>query len=1425
MTTRTTEALPFGPATCRWFEQNFPAATPVQQRGWPLIAADRNTLLLAPTGSGKTLAAFLAGIDRLIRHPVDTPGVRLLYLSPLKALVYDVERNLQAPLIGIARSAEALQIPTRLPRVDIRTGDTPQRLRTAQRKEPAEILVTTPESLYLLLSSQARETLRTVETVIVDEIHAVAGTKRGVHLAVSLERLSELCRRDPQRVGLSATVRPVDEVARFLGGARAVEVVDTTELPHLDLQVRVPVADMEAPPEGGSILQELKKSEANEPTGFMQSLYPRLLEEIQSHRSTILFVNNRGMCERLATRLNELAGEELVRSHHGSISQGQRREMEEALKAGQLKAIVATSSLELGIDMGAVDLVLQISSPQSVARGLQRVGRAGHQVGAISTGRLYPKHRGDLLECAVVGSEMLQGHIEPLKVPRNALDVLSQQIVSIIATQERHVDELEGFLRRAYPYRELTREALHAVLDMLSGRYPSTDFAELRPRLNWDRETGQLSARRGAGSLAMVNGGTIPDRGMYGVHLGPEGPRVGEMDEEMAYEVRRGQNFVLGSTTWRIEEITRDRVVVSPAPGEPGRLPFWRGDGPGRTVELGRALGAFCRELARQDHPERWVLENSPLDELAARNLVAFVQEQLEVTGTLPTDRAITVERFRDELGDWRICILSPFGARVHAPWALAIEGVLSQEAGFDVQTVWSDDGIVLRLVEGEVELSKLFPDPDEAEDLAVDQLSHTGIFASQFRENAGRALLLPRRYPGQRTPLWTQRLKAQALLATASAYPSFPIILETYRSCLQDYFDLPALIELLRALQRREIRVDEVETTAPSPMARSLAFAYQAAYLYEGDTPLAERRAQALTLDRKMLRELLGREDLRSLLDPQVLQELEEELLDKPLRHTDDLHDLLRQVGDRTASETRAPREWLVQLEQARRIARLRLGGEERFVAVEDAALYRDGLGAALPGGLPRVFLEPAERPLETLFLRYARTHGPFTTRELAERYALVPGQVEPVLQALADRGRLLSGDFRPGGHALEWLDPDVLRRLKRRTLARLRKQIAPVEPAVLGRFLPSWQGVGSPQRGHNRLREVLAQLEGVALPFSDLERWILPARVKDFQPRMLDEQGASGQLIWVGAGSLGPTDGRVAIYRRDRFSQLAEPPPPYEGENELAGQILEHLEEKGSSFFFQLPSGNAQDLLQALAELSWKGLITNDTFQPLRLFGRARRRPGRNDPLLTGGRWSLVSAFFEQPPDKTRQAVARAHALLERYGVVSRETATAERLGSLYGVLNEMEESGQVRRGYFVDGLSGAQFAYSGAVDRLRGCREGEAGVMLLASTDPANPYGSLIPWPECAGRPRRAAGTFVVLRGGEPALYVEKNARRVLTFPAFDEKTPAALDELALRARGKILRIEQIDGESAPASKAAPAFRQAGFKGEFSALVRML
>jgi ATP-dependent Lhr-like helicase len=1440
----------------------------VQSEGWPAIAAGAHALLIAPTGSGKTLAAFFSCIDRLTRLPADAAaGVRVLYVSPLKALVYDIERNLRAPLAGVRRAAAARGEAIRLPRVAVRTGDTTQRERRLQARDPAEILVTTPESLYLILGSQQRETLATVETVIVDEIHALAPTKRGAHLALSLERVAALAAAgDPQRVGLSATARPLEEVSRFLGGSRPVEVVDASARPRIDLEIRVPVPDMTRPEVGSAVPRE-----GPERGGLWPALYPQLLEQIRAHASTIVFVNSRGLCERLCDRLNELAGEALARAHHGSLAHDKRREIEESLKSGALRAIVATSSLELGIDMGAVDLVMMVESPGAVARGLQRVGRAGHRVGDVSRGRIYPKHRGDLLEAAVVAHAMERGEIEPLRVPRSPLDVLAQQIVAMCGTGPLALTELEAMLRRSASFRDLSHEALCSVLDMLAGRYPSTDFSELRPRIVWDREADRLEARRGAKQLALISGGTIPDRGQYGVHLGPEGPRIGELDEEMVNETYAGEVITLGASSWRVEEITRDRVVVTPAPGEVGKLPFWRGDGPGRPVELGRAVGAFVRALgaecaeggdlhAGRARGEAWLREHYHLDAYAARNLVDYVTLQREATDALPTDRAITLERFRDELGDWRVCVLSPFGARVHAPWALALEARLSRDAGYEVQALWSDDGIVLRFADADEppEPAAFLPDPDEVENLVVTQLERSALFASQFRENAARALLLPRRRPGARTPLWTQRLRAQNLLAVAREYPAFPIVLETYRSCLQDVFDVPALVELLRAVREGRVRFDEAETRQASPFARSLVFAYTAVYLYQGDTPVAERRAQALTLDRHMLRDLLGQEELRDLLDAGVIEETEAELqceaAGQRVRHVDALHDLLRRLGDLSTAEIAArcdgdPAPWLGELEAASRAVQVKVAGERRWLAAEDAALYRDALGVRPPEGVPEAFLAPSERPVEQLLARYARHRGPFVTGAAAARFGLVPAQAEIALEALVARERLLSGDFHPHGSEREWCDPEVLRRLRRRTLALLRGEVAPVDGATLAGFLPRWHGIGAGRRGETCLREALEQLEGAPLSFAELERLILPARVADYDPRMLDELGALGQLVWIGCGALGERDGRIALYRRDRVALLADPPSDPEGLDTLQRALLGHLEERGASFFAELvaAAGNPsqRDLLDALWDLVWRGLVTNDTFAPLRALAvrreleAPRRRRRRQPASAAAGRWSRVAKLAHGEVEPTRRAHARALALLERYGVVSREALSGEPIpggfSAVYPVYRQMEESGKLRRGHFVEGLSGAQFAYAGAVDRLRAARPhaGEGEVVVLAATDPAQPYGALLPWPatRAAGAaPRRAVGASVVLVEGEPLLFVERGGQRVLTFevsePSRDEasraRAAAALPRLFAERRRANLRIEQIDGAPALRSPLAENFLRAGFRADYKGLV---
>jgi len=1438
----------FRPATRRWFQGAFDAPTEVQVAGWPPIARGEHALLLAPTGSGKTLAAFLACLDRLSARAADEPGVRVLYVSPLKALAYDVERNLRAPLDGIRRAAVELGAPVREVSVALRTGDTPARERARLQREPADLLITTPESLYLLLTSRAREVLRTVETVIVDEIHALAPTKRGAHLALSLERLCELTGREPQRIGLSATQRPLDEIARFLGGPRPVTIVDAGQKPRLDLAIEVPVEDLDRPPpaEAAPEASSLPSStgDAGDRAGVWPHIHQRVLALVKQHRSTIVFANSRRLCERLAQRLNELARETLVRAHHGSLSLRNRVEVESALKAGTLRGIVATSSLELGIDMDAVDLVIQIESPGAVSRGLQRVGRAGHGVGRRSEARLLPKYRGDLLESAVVARGMLDGEVEAVSVPRNPLDVLAQQLVAWLVDRTLSVDELHARVKRAYPFSQLSRDVLTGVLDMLSGRYPSEAFSELRPRLVWDRNRDELTARKDARLVAIVNGGTIPDRGLYGVHLGEGGPRVGELDEEMVHELRAGQTFLLGASTWRVAEITRDRVLVTPAPGEPGRMPFWRGEGPGRPVELGRALGAFVRELASRAEPDalRWLGDRYKLDQKAARNLLRYVSDQAAATGgSLPTDASITVERFRDELGDWRVCVLSPFGARVHAPWALALEAAWSRRRGAEVQALWSDDGIVLRLGSDETpHLGSIVPEPEELEDLLVDQLGRSALFAGHFRENAARALLLPRRRPGQRTPLWAQRLRAQNLLAVALQFPAFPIVLETFRELHDDVFDVPALRGLLEQIRAGEVRVDEVETAAPSPFARSLAFAYVAAYLYEGDAPLAERKAQALTLDRNLLRELLGEEELRELLDPAALADLEAELQglaeERRARNADQLHDLLRRVGDLDEDELRAratadPRPFIDELRG--RVVRVRIGGAMRFIAVEDVARYRDALGAEPPPGIAAAHLQASAQPLESLTARFARTHAPFSAVDVARRFALLPAQVEPVLRALVASGRLLEGAFRPGGTGVEYCDPDVLRRARRATLARLRNQVAPVEAAALARFLPRWHHVGSQRTGLPRLREVIAQLQGLALPFSELEEAILPARMAGFQPRLLDELGALGELVWIGRGALGADDGRVALYRRDQVALLSDAPEPAAPSTPLAERLLAHLSQRGACFFAELraldPVSDERAVENALWELAWAGLVTNDTFQPLRLYGRPRPKRGA---LPLGGRWSAVSQLIGTLPDETTRAHARTLQLLERWGVVSREAIATEGLpggfGAVAPVLRALEEAGRIRRGHFVDGLTGAQFAHAAAVERLRSARSDDEtpAVLALSAIDPANAWGAILPWPDEA-HARRAAGARLILVEGVPVLFLEAGGKKLRLLPGADEPAQleaalAKLRALAHRRRHGELRVTEIDGEPALRSRHVSRLEQLGFRVEPSGLV---
>ncbi len=1430
----------FSPPVRDWFRASFAQPTEVQERGWREVASGKHVLMAAPTGSGKTLAAFLWCLDRLATEPMppEAERCRVLYVSPLKALAHDVDRNLRSPLVGIRH-----QMETRGPQppditVAIRTGDTPAETRRSMERHPPDILITTPESLFLLLTSAARKILASVRWLIVDEIHSVASTKRGSHLALSLERLCELTRVEPQRIGLSATQRPLEEVGRFLGGAgRDVAIVDAGRLKTMEVSVQVPVEDM-------TRLTTEDEDSARGQNSIWPAIYPRLLEQIRAHRSTIVFVNSRRLAERIAARINELAEEELVRAHHGSIAREQRLLIEEDLKAGRLRGLVATSTLELGIDMGAVDLVLQVEAPPSVAAGIQRVGRAGHSVGEVSRGVVIPKFRGDLLESAAVVEGMLDGRIETTVVPRRPLDVLAQQIVAMCALDEWDVDRLGRVVRRAYPYSDLGPRAFESVLDMLSGRYPSDQFVELRPRLVWDRVAGKVRGRAGAQRLAVTNPGTIPDRGLYSVNLAEDGRRVGELDEEMVYETRVGETFVLGASTWRIVDITPSQVIVTPAPGEPGKIAFWKADTPSRPVELGAALGKMVRELRSSggEAAAKRLRERAGFDDLAIKNLLQYLDDQAAATGSIPDDRTLVVERFRDEVGDWRVCLHTPFGGRVHAPLALALEAHLQKTLGVDARALWTDDGIALHLpeVESPPPLDDLILDPDEVQELVSSQLPASALFAARFRDNAARSLLLPKRRPGQRTPLWQQRMRSAGLLQVARQYPDFPILAETWREVMSDHFDMPALGALLRAVRSREIRVVAVDTERASPFASSILFSYVAEFMYEGDQPLAERRAQALTLDRELLAELMGSEDLRELLDPAAIAAVELELQgllpERYPRDADEAHDLLVRLGDLNDGECSsrgiAP-DWLHALERERRAVSIRIAGEMRWIAAEDAGRYREAMGASLPIGLPEVFLDAGPDPLGSLLRRYARTHVPFVTADPARRWALPAPSVEGALTRLAGRGEVLAGEFRKATDGREYCHPEVLRILRRRSLAALRREVESVPPQALARFLPAWHGIGVRGGGADRLLEVVFQLQGLALPATVVERDVIASRVAGYVPRLLDELVSMGEVVWVGRGSLGTSDGRVALFLRGDAPRLVPPAvdPP---QSELHERMRGHLGARGASFFRDIYNacggGDEEVMLDALWDLVWAGEVTNDTFAPLRLLGPAARRPTRKPrlPRITQpratGRWSLVADLVGSGANATERLHAEAGVLLQRHGVLTREAVVGEGwpggFAGLYPVLRAMEESGRIRRGYFVEGLGGSQFALPGAVDRLRSLRDSGGGIVAMAATDPANAYGTVLAWPESDGRMARAAGAYCVIDDGRLVLYLERGGRSLLTNGEVQLSHLQALIAVATQA-GRV-ELQKVDGVNAMDSPLKSALREAGFSQTHRALV---
>ncbi len=1530
----------FSPATRAWFGEAFTAPTPAQLGAWDAISRGSHALVVAPTGSGKTLAAFLWAIDRLASRAGEPgagdapPTTTVLYISPLKALGVDVERNLRAPLVGIGQAALRLGLEPPRVSVGVRSGDTPAADRRRLVKVPPDILITTPESLFLMLTSAARESLRGIDTVIIDEVHAVAASKRGAHLALSLERLDDLLAAPAQRIGLSATVRPASEVARFLGGSAAAEIVAPAAGKRFDLRVVVPVDDMSQvgpvePREGQAA------ASAPQPGSIWPHVEEAIVDEVLAHSSSIVFANSRRLAERLTARFNEIyagrlqdaeAGEDttgqagndqpaatdaraaappatrqpaelmgasgrsegaepvLARAHHGSVSREQRAMIEDDLKSGRLRCVVATSSLELGIDMGAVDLVVQVESPPSVASGLQRIGRAGHQVGEVSRGVIYPKHRADLIHSAVAAERMVAGLIESLSVPANPLDILAQQTVAVTALEPVQVEDWFDTVRRSAPFHTLPRSAFEATLDLLAGRYPSDQFAELRPRIVWDREAGTLTGRPGAQRLAVTSGGTIPDRGLFGVFMvGGEqatGRRVGELDEEMVYESRVGDVFALGATSWRIQEITHDRVLVVPAFGEPGRLPFWKGDGLGRPAELGEAIGAFIREVSALPAVEaRARCSAGGLDDRAVTNLLSFLGDQRAATSHLPTDRTLVVERFRDELGDWRVVMHSPFGMQVHSPWALAVAARVRERYGIDGGCVASDDGIVARIPDTDSEppgASLFVFDPDELEQLVTDEVGGSALFASRFRECAARALLLPRYNPGTRSPLWQQRQKASQLLEVARAFPTFPIILETIRECLQDVYDLPALIGLARRIADRSLRLVEVHTDTASPFASTLLFGYVAAFMYEGDSPLAERRATALSIDSSLLAELLGRVELRELLDPAVIEATDQQLQrlpdDRKAKGIEGIADLLRGLGPLTTAEVAArlavdqrseaaqgpaAAEGLLELAAARRVLQVSYAGRDWWAGIEDAGRLRDALGVPVPLGVPAAFTEPVPDPLGDLVSRYARTHGPFTTADLAERFGLGPAVVLGALRRLAGARRIVEGEFRPHGTGSEWCDAEVLRRLRRRSLAALRHEVEPVDQVTVGRFLPVWQHVGGRLRGIDGVASVIEQLEGARIPASAWESLVLPARVADYRPAMLDELTNSGEVLWAGAGTLAGNDGWISLHLAETAPLTLPAPSPFET-NPLQQEILGTLGGGGGFFFRQLADavGSQDDtvLAAALWDLVWAGLVGNDTFAPVRSLiagghtahstrrpaprarlhgGRILARPSlpqRGGPPTVSGRWSIVPVADDSP---TRRAHALGETLLERYGVVTRGAVAGEGVTGgfslVYRTLRGFEEVGRCRRGYFIEGLGAAQFATVGTIDRLRSFVElgrgagapAEPVAVTLAATDPANPYGSVLPWPALpegtSHRPGRKAGALVVIVDGALALYVERGGKSVLAYAAGDAVLAAAATALARTiSAGRVVKlgVESVNGLFVIGTPAGRALQAAGF-----------
>lgn len=1483
----------FSTATRRWFSATFAAPTPVQQAAWQAIASGEHALVIAPTGSGKTLAAFLTAIDTLFqvrtRQPAPTreTTTRILYISPVKALAADVQRNLNLPLAGVYAERERLDEPGITLNIGMRSGDTPSAERARLLRRPPDILITTPESLFLMLTSKARTTLQGVTTVIVDEVHAVAGSKRGSQLALSLERLDALLPQPAQRIGLSATVRPVERVAAFLGGCQPVQVVNPAASRTLHLTVEVPVEDMT----DIASVDEV----TGEATSASGSIWPhieaRILQQVMAHRATLVFVNSRGLAEKLTARLNAryqaqqqadddqqtacAGNDELIaRSHHGSVSKEQRSEIESALKQGRLRCVIATSSLELGIDMGPVDLVIQVGAPLSVASALQRIGRAGHQVGGVSTGILFPRTRRDLLDSAVMLQSMRAGQLDALAPPRNPLDILAQQTLAAVAMDPLQADEWYAQVCRSDPFRTLSRRLFDATLDMLAGKFPSDAFAQLRPQLVWDRQSGLLTARPGAQHLAVTSGGTIPDRGMFSVIL-PEGEeqagsrRVGELDEEMVYESRVNDIITLGATSWRIQQITHDQVLVMPAPGRPARLPFWRGEGVGRSADSGARLGKFLRQLSSLPPAEAQAqLHALGLDARAINNLLALLAEQRDATGVLPDDRTVLIERCRDEIGDWRVILHSPWGKRVNSPWALAIAARIRHRMGIDASVAASDDGIVARFParEGHLPGAELFLfDADQLTQAVTGSVGQSALFAARFRECASRALLLPGRSPGKRSPLWQQRLRAGQLLAVAREYDDFPILIETARECLQDVYDLPALHQLMEQLAQGSVKLVEVTTEQPSPFAAPLLFGYVAEFIYASDAPQAERRASLLALDSHLLGELLGQTGKRDLLAPDVVEQVEKELQRVDARyqaqHAEAIIDLLRELGPlsiagisaRFSGSRTQITEALTQFAAARRVIPVTLAGEDRWAVIEDASRLRDALATQLPDNLPETFLVPQADPLRDLINRYARTHTLFTARQLASHFDLGVAVVKEVLLSLYQQGSLLDAGVAPGTPETEWVSSAIFKRLRLRSLQSAREATRPVPQAAWVSLLLERHGLlDHEQQGVSGLLRVIEQLAGVPLPASLWESQILRARIADYQPAMLDELLAGGEVIWCGHKALGQNDGLISLHLTEFAAETlpeADSVPPL---TPIQQATLDALSRGGAWFVHEIMAQmdasetHPTDIHDALWQLVWRGYVTADSWIAVRGLlttpGVTRSRPARTLRTRFGqrftpgalparrpavntlaGRWSQINRQAMPP---ARLALSLAENLLDRYGVITRGCAISEQIPggfpALQPVLRSMEDAGRLLRGQFIAGSGGAQFADHPTIERLRALADATTGAtdaVALAALDPANPFGAMLSWPVHASglRPTRRQGARVVLAGGALILFMTPGGKELMAFSddlAQLEAAVAALGVALKREKAGSFTLETVDGKPVSQSPLLNALRHAGF-----------